>query len=51
MKQTKHIVSETTVNGVKYIQVRAQKAPKQITAKAKGSMAHCGRTNIWGVSV
>lgn len=51
MKQSKHIISQTVVNGVKYIQVRAQKAPKQITAKAAGSVKHCGRTNVYGVSV
>ena len=50
MKQ-RNILKQELVNGVLYTMFKPKAAPKQITAKGKGSTKHCGRTNHYGVSV
>jgi hypothetical protein len=51
MQTAKQILKQEIVNGVLHTYLKAKKAPKQVTAKGKGSLGHCGRTNVWGVSV
>ena len=49
-RNKRNIVAQYFVNNVLYTVCKTQKQRKQITAQNKSS-THCGRTNIYGVSV
>ena len=45
------ILKQELINGIMHTILKPVKLPKQITAKAPGSIKHCGRTNCFGLSV
>ena len=47
----KNILKQELINGVLHTYLKPKAAPKQVTAKGKGSLSHCGRTNVFGLCV
>ena len=45
------ILKQELINGILHTFLKPAKMPKQVTAKGKGSLGHCGRTNHFGLCV
>lgn len=51
MQQQKIVKTYVSEEGYVITVYAAKKQPKPVTAKPKGSLKHCGRTNLFGVRV